>query len=103
MIVFVVIVKLVCIWDFLIYVSINRQFWMVFYNILLCDGFGKMLIKREEQKDKEVDVLDDEDEVGKKVEGIVVKKIIFVVLIDDEVGQIIQVENFFDFNSFQFG
>ncbi|XP_022317361.1 visual pigment-like receptor peropsin [Crassostrea virginica] len=96
-----VIAKSACIWDPIIYVGTNRQFRMAFYNTLPCDALGKMLIKREEQKDKEADASDDEDEADKK--GTAVKKTTLVAPIDDEAGQTTQVENFPDPNSPQPG
>ena len=74
---------------------------MAFYNTLPCDALGKMLIKREEQKDKEADASDDEDEADKK--GTAVKKTTLVAPIDDEAGQTTQVEHFPDPNSPQPG
>ncbi|XP_062613300.1 visual pigment-like receptor peropsin [Saccostrea cucullata] len=89
-----VIAKSACIWDPIIYVGTNKQFRMAFYNTIPCSGLGKMLIQREEQKDKEADASDEEDEGGNKVEKAQIKKTTLVAPVDDEAGQTTQVENF---------
>ena len=47
--------KSACIWDPIIYLWTNRMFRRAFYNTIPCRALGRMMIEREERKNRERD------------------------------------------------